>query len=198
MYNSLAAVCEDMQSNGISVVECELKSNPSLCMEKGRIVGYDRRKFENEAECCTALIHEDGHFESGAFYKPFSVYQVKQTHPMVRAEGRDPERLFRVGDRRAFQRNGTVYLGCIPVLQGRMRRMHAGGHLSAPPPLKPGCREAGRPRLKTQQTRPSRPKRRKLPGHSLRRSLRQKQKCRGLPCMPAVQKAIERKKERSL
>ena len=67
-----------MQSNGISVVECELKSNPSLCMEKGRIVGYDRRKFENEAECCTALIHEDGHFESGAFYKPFSVYQVKQ------------------------------------------------------------------------------------------------------------------------
>ena len=53
MYNSLAAVCEDMQSN-------------------------DRRKFENEAECCTALIHEDGHFESGAFYKPFSVYQVKQ------------------------------------------------------------------------------------------------------------------------
>ena len=58
--------------------ECELKSNPSLCMEKGRIVGYDRRKFENEAECCTALIHEDGHFESGAFYKPFSVYQVKQ------------------------------------------------------------------------------------------------------------------------
>lgn len=47
-------------------------------MEKGRIVGYDRRKFENEAECCTALIHEDGHFESGAFYKPFSVYQVKQ------------------------------------------------------------------------------------------------------------------------
>lgn len=28
MYNSLAAVCEDMQSNGISVVECELKSNP--------------------------------------------------------------------------------------------------------------------------------------------------------------------------
>ena len=78
MYNSLAAVCEDMQRNGISVVECELKSNPSLCMEKGRIVGYDRRKFENEAECCTALIHEDGHFESGAFYKPFSVYQVKQ------------------------------------------------------------------------------------------------------------------------
>ncbi|VYT90069.1 Uncharacterised protein [uncultured Clostridium sp.] len=78
MYNSLAAVCEDMQSNGISVVECELKSNPSLCMEKGRIVGYDRRKFGNEAECCTALIHEDGHFESGAFYKPFSVYQVKQ------------------------------------------------------------------------------------------------------------------------
>ena len=59
-------------------------------------------------------------------------------------------------------------------------------------------REAGRPRLKTQQTRPSRPKRRKLPGHSPRRSLRQKQKCRGLPCMPAVQKAIERKKERSL
>ena len=78
MYNSLAAVCEDMQSNGISVVACALKSNPSLCMEKGRIVGYDRRKFENEAECCTALIHEDGHFESGAFYKPFSVYQVKQ------------------------------------------------------------------------------------------------------------------------
>ena len=74
MYNSLAAVCEDMQSNGISVVECELKSNPSLCMEKGRIVGYDRRKFENEAECCTALIHE----LKGEILKGFSVWEIAE------------------------------------------------------------------------------------------------------------------------
>ena len=70
MYNSLAAVCEDMQSNGISVVECELKSNPSLCMEKGRIVGYDRRKFENEAECCTALIHRTAILKAARFTSP--------------------------------------------------------------------------------------------------------------------------------
>ena len=51
MYNSLAAVCEDMQSNGISVVECELKSNPSLCMEKGRIVNeWTRQEFSQLTE----------------------------------------------------------------------------------------------------------------------------------------------------
>ena len=63
MYNSLAAVCEDMQSNGISVVECELKSNPSLCMEAWRSA------FRKRIPWCEL---------KGEILKGFSVWEIAE------------------------------------------------------------------------------------------------------------------------
>ena len=37
----------------------------------------DSARFESQQEQATALIHEAGHFLSGAFYTPYSPYQVR-------------------------------------------------------------------------------------------------------------------------
>lgn len=41
-----------------------------LSLQNGRIVGINTARFDSSAEVRTALIHEDGHFASGAFYLP--------------------------------------------------------------------------------------------------------------------------------
>lgn len=78
MANSVASVCSDMENNDICVVECRLSGGPSLCLERGRMVAYDEKRLETERNKCTALMHEHGHFLSGAFYYPYSPYQVME------------------------------------------------------------------------------------------------------------------------
>lgn len=77
MVNNLASMYEEMGAEGITVVECRMKNHSSVCVEQGRMIGVDLRRFDCEAELCAALIHEEGHFLSGAFYVPYSPYQVK-------------------------------------------------------------------------------------------------------------------------
>lgn len=77
MLNNLASMYQEMDAEGIAVVECRMKNHSSVCMEEGRMIGVDPRRFDSQAELCTALIHEEGHFISGAFYKPFSKYQLR-------------------------------------------------------------------------------------------------------------------------
>ena len=69
------------------MVECEAEKQSVPLYGKRPYRGVDRRKFENEVECCTALIHEDGHFESGAFYKPFSVLPGGSSRPKTKPGG---------------------------------------------------------------------------------------------------------------
>ena len=62
-------------------------------------------------------------------------------------------------------------------------------------PLKPGCREAGRPRLKTQQTRPFPPEApQAAAGHNLRRSLRQNKNAAGCRACPRCRKQSKGRK----
>lgn len=77
MYHSAAAVCADLARAGVAVVECPLKENACMCLADGALVAMDSARFESQQEQSTALIHEAGHFLSGAFYTPYSPYQVK-------------------------------------------------------------------------------------------------------------------------
>lgn len=77
MYNSAAAIRADLAATGVTVVDCSLRENSCLSLADGALVAVDTSRFESQAEEATALIHEEGHFTSGAFYKPFSPYQVK-------------------------------------------------------------------------------------------------------------------------
>lgn len=175
-------------------------------MEKGRIVGYDRRKFENEAECCTALIHEDGHFESGAFYKPFSVYQVKQ-----QAENKAWRSAFR---KRIpwCELKGEILKGfsvweiaehfnvtaqciwmhtCITGTYAAYACRRTPERAAPPETGLPGGRAAAPENTANAPFPPEAPQ---AARHSPRRSLRQKQKCRGCRACPRCRKQSKGRK----
>ena len=69
--------CMEHYAEDITVAECPLRSMRCLSLQNGRIVGINTARFDSSAEVRTALIHEDGHFASGAFYLPYSPYQLK-------------------------------------------------------------------------------------------------------------------------
>lgn len=77
MYNSAATIRADLAAAGVAVVDCPLCENSCLSLADGALVAIDTARFETQTEETTALIHEEGHFTSGAFYKPFSPYQIK-------------------------------------------------------------------------------------------------------------------------
>ena len=74
---SLSQTQRELEKEDILVLECPMRANRCLALEKGRLVGVDSRRFDTQAELRTALIHEDGHFASGAFYTAYSPYQLK-------------------------------------------------------------------------------------------------------------------------
>lgn len=77
MDNTLDSLYHDLEHSGITVAELPLQGGPCLSLERGRLIGVDRTRLPTEAQLRTALIHEEGHFDSGAFYTPFSPYQLR-------------------------------------------------------------------------------------------------------------------------
>lgn len=75
--HTVNATLTEMEREGITVADCPLRSMTCLSLQNGRIVGVNRAAFDTAAELRTALIHEDGHFASGAFYLPYSSYQLR-------------------------------------------------------------------------------------------------------------------------
>ena len=65
---TLAATLDEMDREGITVAECPLRSMRCLSLQNGRIVGINTARFDSSAEV---------HFASGAFYLPYSPYQLK-------------------------------------------------------------------------------------------------------------------------
>lgn len=77
MYNGVASICADLERAGVSVVECRLQANKCLSLADGALVALDPSRFDSQQEEATALMHEEGHFTSGAFYTPYSPYQLR-------------------------------------------------------------------------------------------------------------------------
>lgn len=76
MFNSLCSLYCDLEDHDITVFTCPLGGRKAISSADG-FIGLDWRKFESEAEEVTALIHEEGHFTAGAFYTPYSPFQVR-------------------------------------------------------------------------------------------------------------------------
>lgn len=77
MPYDLDSTVAELEREDICVLDCPLRANRCLALANGRLVGVDTRRFDTQAELRTALIHEDGHFASGAFYTAYSPYQLK-------------------------------------------------------------------------------------------------------------------------
>lgn len=77
MPYDLDSTVAELEREDIVVLDCPLRANRCLALANGRMVGVDSRRFGTQAELRTALIHEDGHFASGAFYTAYSPYQLR-------------------------------------------------------------------------------------------------------------------------
>lgn len=76
MFNALVDVYADLEKQGVTVFSCPLRGSCSVASADG-FIGIDTARFDTQAEEATALMHEEGHFTSGAFYTPYSPYQLR-------------------------------------------------------------------------------------------------------------------------
>ena len=76
MFNALVDVYADLEKQGVTVFSCPLCGSCSVASADG-FIGIDAARFDTQQEEATALIHEEGHFTAGAFYVPFSPYQLR-------------------------------------------------------------------------------------------------------------------------
>lgn len=75
---ALELVYDHFYDSGICTMTMQLSDNNlSMCSPDG-FIAIDNEKFCYPAEERTALIHEDGHFISGAFYLPYSPYVIRE------------------------------------------------------------------------------------------------------------------------
>ena len=71
----LDALYADMERDGITVFDCPLKGRKAVSSADGYVgIGH----MESRMEEYTVAIHERGHFLSGAFYTPYSPYQLRE------------------------------------------------------------------------------------------------------------------------
>lgn len=75
---ALEQVYNDFYYSGIYAMTMPMNSdNISMCSPDG-FIAIDTEKCCTQNEERTALIHEDGHFISGAFYTPYSPYIIRE------------------------------------------------------------------------------------------------------------------------
>ena len=93
---------DDLEALNVDVVDVKLKNNFAIAFFDNFLV-IDRSKCKTAAQERTVLAHEAGHYMSGAFYRAYSPFEVKE-----QAEHRNPELLQdghdrKLGDCRIFQ-----------------------------------------------------------------------------------------------
>lgn len=76
MFNTLADVYSALDARGVTVFSCPLRGHKAISDAEG-FIGIDHRQISTQQEEATALMHEEGHFAAGAFYTPYSPYQIK-------------------------------------------------------------------------------------------------------------------------
>ncbi len=78
MKHDLEEVYKDLEKEDITVLPYRFQHIKSVSLEQEKVVGIDQSKIEGRAEEYTILIHEKGHFDSGAFYTPCCPYLLRE------------------------------------------------------------------------------------------------------------------------
>ena len=78
MKHDLNEVYKDFEKENITVLPFRFQHLKSVSLGDEKVVGIDRSKIDGCAEEYTILIHEKGHFDSGAFYTASSPYLLKE------------------------------------------------------------------------------------------------------------------------
>lgn len=77
MLQNLEKLYGELEKEKITVVPCQFNRCKSIALAQDKVVGIDQGRMENRAEEYTTLIHEKGHFDTGAFYTADSPYAVR-------------------------------------------------------------------------------------------------------------------------
>lgn len=78
MKHDLEEVYKDLEEEDIAVLLYRFRHIKSVSLAQEKVVGIDRSKIEGPTEEYTILIHEKGHFDSGAFYTPSCPYLLRE------------------------------------------------------------------------------------------------------------------------
>ena len=78
MYCTVESTINTLASMDIMVADMPHQNNACTCSESARIIGINPNKIKTQAEQRTALLHEAGHFKSGAFYNKKATFQVME------------------------------------------------------------------------------------------------------------------------
>ncbi len=78
MKHDLDEVYRDLEKANITVLPYRFRHLKSVSLADEKVVGIDHSKIDGYAEEYTILIHEKGHFDSGAFYTMSSPYPLKE------------------------------------------------------------------------------------------------------------------------
>jgi hypothetical protein len=68
---------DDLEALNVDVVDVKLKNNFAIAFFDNFLV-IDRSKCKTAAQERTVLAHEAGHYMSGAFYRAYSPFEVKE------------------------------------------------------------------------------------------------------------------------
>ena len=78
MKHNLNQDYQDLEKENITVLPYQFRNIKSVYLEEEKVVGIDQSKIEDCAEEYTILIHEKGHFDSGAFYTAECPYLLRE------------------------------------------------------------------------------------------------------------------------
>lgn len=76
MPYTLNDVYNNLDELDVHILRCNTIKSKSICSQDGYI-GLDEAKISTTAELCTILMHDAGHFTSGAFYQPYSPFVLR-------------------------------------------------------------------------------------------------------------------------
>lgn len=76
MTRTLEKVYSDLSDRRVDVFYCPLGCNVSIASADGYI-GVDVDRLDTSAKVCDVMMHESGHFISGAFYNPDASYDIR-------------------------------------------------------------------------------------------------------------------------
>ena len=77
MAHNLEKIYQDFEKEQIQVLPYRFRHLKSVALEAEKVIGIDPSKIQGKAEEYTILIHEKGHFDSGALYSAASPYALR-------------------------------------------------------------------------------------------------------------------------
>ena len=77
MNTAVCCMYDDLEALNVDVVDVKLKNNFAIAFFDNFLI-IDRSKCKTAAQERTVLAHEAGHYMSGAFYRAYSPFEVKE------------------------------------------------------------------------------------------------------------------------